>query len=224
MMLRVATFNVHHCRGADGVVDVERVGEVIAQAEPDVIGLQELDRDLPRSGHTDQASALARLLHMDVRFFPTLTRGRGEYGLGLGATLPPEEARFVPLPRLGTEEPRGAITASFFGLHVVVTHLSTDRRARSVQLATLGAIAAGLEGPTVVMGDLNLGTRSLDPLRRLGFTGAFGHSTLPGKLVKRQIDHILVSPEITLRRSWTIATDASDHVPLVAELEVPISR
>ena len=224
MMLRVVTFNVHHCEGSDGVVDVGRVGDVIARAEPDVIALQELDRDLPRSGHTDQASALARRLDMEVRFFPTLTRGRGEYGIGIGATPRLDDARFVPLPRLGDEEPRGAITATCSGVHVVVAHLSTDRRARSVQLAALGAIATGFEGPTVVMGDLNLGPLSLDPLRRHGFTGPFGHPTLPGRLVKRQIDHILVSSGITVRRSWTISTDASDHIPLVAELEVPRPR
>ena len=223
MRLRVATFNVHHCEGADGVVDVGRTASVLAQADADVIGLQELDRNLARSGHGDQAAELAPRLGMEVHFWPTLRRGEGEYGLGIASAGPIQDARFVPLPRLRDEEPRGAVTASYSGVRIVVTHLSTDRRARHVQLAAVGAIVAGFDGPVILMGDLNLGPLSLGPLRRLGLRGAFGHPTLPARLVPRQIDHILVSPPIALRRSWTIPTDASDHLPLAADLEIPPS-
>ena len=217
----MATFNVHHCEGSDGIVDVARTAAALTTAEPDVIGLQELDRGLARSGHADQPEDLGRLLGMKVRFFSTLEGGAGQYGIGLAAAAPLVDARFVALPRLGDEEPRGAVMAVCSGLQVVVTHLSTDRRARRVQLATVAAIAEGLEGPTVVMGDLNAGGRSLAPLTSLGFSGVFGHSTLPGRLARRQIDHILVSPGLEVVRSWTVATDASDHLPLVAELRVP---
>lgn len=224
MKVRVATFNVHHCAGADGVVDPGRTAAVLAGVEPDVIGLQELDRGLSRSGHVDQPAELARMLAMDVRFFSTLERAGGQYGLAIAAPTGLEEARFVPLPRSRGEEPRGAITASWSGVNVLVTHLSTDRRSRPVQLAALGVLAAGAEGPTIVMGDLNLGPRSLSALGKLGLRGAFGHPTLPRRVPRRQIDHILVSPEIEIVRSWTIATGASDHLPLVAELEVRGAR
>lgn len=221
MRLRVATFNVHHCEGLDGVVDLARTASVLRSVSPDLVGMQELDRGLTRSGHADQPGDLERLLGLEVEFFPTLTRTSGEYGIGLASSSSVAEARFVPLPQLGREEPRGVLTGRCSGLQVVVTHLSTDRRARRLQLAALTAIAAGFEGPTVVMGDLNLGARSLTPLIRLGFSGAFGHSTLPGRLAKRQIDHILVSPGVDILRSWTVPTDASDHLPLVADLVIP---
>ena len=221
MKLRVATFNVHHCEGADGMVDVARTAAVLAQADADVVGLQELDRNLARSGHEDQAAELASRAGMEVGFWPTLTRGDGGYGIGIASAGPIEQARFVALPRLRGEEPRGVVSALCAGVRIVVTHLSTDRRARAVQLAALATIAAGFDEPVIVMGDLNLGPRSLGPLRRLGLRGALGHPTLPGRLVPRQIDHILVSPPLGLRRSWTISTDASDHLPLVADLDIP---
>lgn len=220
MRLRVATFNVHHCEGSDGAVDVARTAAVLAEAEADVIALQELDRNLPRSGHADQPAELARLLGMDVRFFPTLERAGGEYGIGIAAAPALADLRFIPLPQLRQEEPRGVITAAWLGAHVVATHLSTDRRARRVHLAALAAIARGLEGPVVVMGDLNLGPRALSIFRNLGFTGAFSHDTLPRRVPARQIDHILVSPGVEVVASWTIGTDASDHLPLVADLEL----
>lgn len=220
MRVRVATFNVHHCRGSDGVVDVARTAAVLAEAEADVIALQELDRGLPRSGHADQPAELARLLGMEVRFFPTLERAGGEYGIGIAAAHALVDLRFVPLPRLRQEEPRGAVTAAWLAAHVVATHLSTDRRARRVQLAALAAIARGLEGPVIVMGDLNLGPRALSLFRNLGFSGAFGHGTLARRVPARQIDHILVSPGVKVVDSWTIRTNASDHLPLVADLEL----
>jgi endonuclease/exonuclease/phosphatase family metal-dependent hydrolase len=219
MKLRVTTFNVHHCEGADGVVEHSRAAEVLTQAEPDVVALQELDRNLARSGKVDQPTEIARMLGMELRFFPTLEHGDGHYGIAIAARGV-GEARFVPLPRVRGEEPRGAIIAVCSGVNFVATHLSTDRRARPVQLAALGAIAAGLEGPTVVMGDLNAAARSLGSLARLGLAGAFGHSTLPGRIPRRQIDHILVSRELAIVRSWTIPSKASDHFPLCAELEL----
>ena len=220
MKLRVATFNVHHCEGSDGILDVGRTASVLAQADADVIGLQELDRNLARSGHGDQAAELAPRLGMEVRFWPTLRRSDGEYGLGIASAAPLHDARFVSLPRLGQEEPRGAVTALYAGVRILVTHLSTDRRARAVQLAALAAIVAGFDGPLILMGDLNLGPRSLGPLRRLRLRGAFGHPTFPALLVPRQIDHILVSRQIQLHRSWTIPTGASDHLPLFADVEI----
>ena len=219
MKLRVATFNVHHCEGADGVVDPARIAGLLAGAEPDVLAFQELDRTLTRSGSVDQPAELAQLLGMEVVFFPTLERGDGHYGIAIaGRGL--EHARFFPLPRVRDEEPRGAITAICSGVNFVAAHLSTDRRARPVQLAALAAIAAGLEGPTVVMGDLNAGPRSLGPLRRLGLTGTFGHTTLPGPIPRRQIDHILVSRELRIERAWSIRSNASDHFPLLADLQL----
>lgn len=217
--LRVATFNVHHCEGLDGRVDVERIAEVIRSTGAALIALQELDRGLARSGEVDQPAELARLLDMEAAFFPSLQRDGGDYGLALLATPSVSSPAYVPLPRLGTEEPRGAVSALWEGLDVVSTHLSTMASSRRIQTSALGAIAAGSEGACLVLGDLNQAGRSLGALTSRGFTGAFGHRTLPRARLRRQIDHILVRGA-HLERSWTVPTDASDHLPLVADLVV----
>lgn len=218
--LRVATFNVHHCRGLDGVLDVERVARVLRSLDADLIALQELDRGMSRSDGIDQPSELSRRLGTEVLFFPTLRTGTGEYGIGLASLPAVQEPSFVPLPQLGDEEPRGAITARWQGLEVICTHLSTHARSRRIQTSALAAIATGVEGSVLVMGDLNQAQRSLGPLTSRGFRGGFGHRTLPKAALRRQIDHILVRGA-RLKRSWTVHTDASDHLPLVAEIEVP---
>lgn len=219
--MRVATFNIHHGASRDGVLDLGRSAAAIRATGAELVALQELDRFMDRSGRLDQPLELARLLDMEVTFFPTLRRGGGEYGIGIAArrdTL--TDARFVPLPRVDIEEPRGAIAASWNGIAVVCTHLSTAAGPLRVQTGAVAAVARGLAAPTAVLGDLNQPARTLAPFTRFGYEGAFGHRTLPRRFPKRQIDHILVSPGLEIVRSWTIPTEASDHLPLAADLRL----
>ena len=220
MRVRVATFNIHHGEGLDGVLDLRRTAAAIAETGAAIVALQELDRGMKRSGGIDQPAELGRILGLEVAFFPTLERvGGGQYGIGLTARSPLTKTHFVPLPRPGTEEPRGAVTASCEGLSLICTHLSTQGRPRSIQTAALAAIARGLERPVVVMGDFNQDRAGLRALLGLGFRGTFGHATLARRFPRRrQLDHVLVSPDLEIDRAWILETPASDHVPLIADL------
>ena len=57
--VRVATYNVHRCRGLDGRTNPARVAEVIRAIEPDVIALQEVIGASPTGpGHAEELGAL----------------------------------------------------------------------------------------------------------------------------------------------------------------------
>ena len=71
-MPRILTYNVHRCVGSDRRLDVGRVAAVIAELEPDLVALQELDVGRARTGHVDQAHEIARRLSMSVRFHAAL--------------------------------------------------------------------------------------------------------------------------------------------------------
>jgi len=232
--LTVATYNLHHCEGLDGVVDVDRAARVLTGAGAGAIGLQEIDQGLRRSGRTDQAAVLSERLGLDVAFHPTLERGEGRYGLGFAAK-DTTETHFERLPRRGDEEARGAIVAQAGGVWFVVSHLSTDRISRATQTRALASIVSGLKGPVVVMGDLNQPGSSLGPLTEAGLASdGLRHGTLQHSLPKplmsalslvglprpKHIDHVLAGGGARVVRSWTVASDASDHVPLVAEVRV----
>jgi endonuclease/exonuclease/phosphatase family metal-dependent hydrolase len=219
--LTVLTFNVHHCEGLDGEVDVERVVAAIRAASPDVVALQELDRGLPRSGGVDQPAAIAAALGIEMDFHASLERSQGEYGMAVGGLRPFTSER-VPLPRLGEEEPRIAVIARFEHLTVVAAHLSTHVRVRRIQTAALGAIAAGIEGPLVVCGDFNQGRRTLGPLEAAGVPlGREGPPTLLRGLRRRAIDHVLARPPLEVTRLYTVPSEASDHLPLSARITGP---
>ncbi len=52
--LRLMTYNVHHCEGVDGKLDIERIGTVIKNQKCDLVALQEIDRKTTRSQQVDQ--------------------------------------------------------------------------------------------------------------------------------------------------------------------------
>jgi endonuclease/exonuclease/phosphatase family metal-dependent hydrolase len=55
--LRVLSYNIHHAEGVDRKLDVERIAAVIQSVKPDLVALQEVDRNVKRTGGVDQPSA-----------------------------------------------------------------------------------------------------------------------------------------------------------------------
>src|SRR3546814_12283434 len=84
--IKILSNNFHSCIGTDRRLKPERVAEVIAALEPDIIGLQELDIGRRRTGGVDQANIIASLLPRDVHFHSALHCAEERYG---GALLTP---------------------------------------------------------------------------------------------------------------------------------------
>lgn len=215
-VLRLATFNVQRCLGIDSSTNLERTAKAIQATDAAVVALQELDRGMPRSGHVDQPAALSEMTGLRIHFWPTLRRKQGEYGIGLGVRA---EAHldFRSLPRVAREEPRGAIVGRAARVGIVATHVATHDPARAGHLDAVRSLAAELGSPVVIMGDLNCSRRRLTRLSEAGFDSGPWISTI-GRRRRRQIDYILAGPGVRLVRAWTVATNASDHLPLVAEV------
>jgi endonuclease/exonuclease/phosphatase family metal-dependent hydrolase len=79
--VRLVTFNLMHGRSLrDGQVDPVRLAEVVAGLDADVLGMQEVDRDQPRSGGADLAALAAGALGERAahRFAPTVIGTPGE--------------------------------------------------------------------------------------------------------------------------------------------------
>lgn len=220
-VLRIATFNVHHCRGRDGRVDVERTARVLRGTGARIVALQEVDRGVGRSGRVDQVKDLGAALDLRMFFWPTLELEGGDYGLAFGSDLP-FEAHGLSLPRLGSEEPRGAIVAEVGGATFVCTHLSTRARVRAAGLEHLLSELERSSGQVVVAGDLNATPSQLGALRRAGFVADRARRPTAGRgPLARQIDHIWVRGG-RVASSFTGPAGASDHRPLVADLLLPL--
>ena len=215
--MRIATYNVRHCRGLDGKVDVSRAADVIASLDADVVALQELDRFRARSGGEDQPSALARATGYQVRFFATLRDDGGEYGIAVaGRSSVP--CSFERLPQHGAEEPRGVIVCALGEVTLLATHTATKPPARDAHLDALVGMCKTAGGPVVVAGDLNASKRFLGPLLRAGLdAGPRAGPTLAG--TRRQIDWVLAAGGLRVAAARAVRSDASDHRPVVVEIE-----
>jgi endonuclease/exonuclease/phosphatase family metal-dependent hydrolase len=178
VLLRVATFNIHHGVGLDGVLDLGRTAEVVRATGAAVVGLQEVDRHLSvRSGWVDQAGWLAERLGMHVAYGanidldPDDRQGPGaprrHYGNAVLSAHPIDAWRNVPLPGRDGAEPRGLLVVrlSVEGTAVVVgcTHLQNRspgaRRAQAPRVVEVLAPGGAAEA-TVLVGDMNAGPDS----------------------------------------------------------------
>ncbi|MDQ4065704.1 MAG: endonuclease/exonuclease/phosphatase family protein, partial [Actinomycetota bacterium] len=136
------------------MVDVDRVASTIKDIDADFIALQELDRDVRRSGKVDQPGELQRLTGMWVAFWPTAAFGGGEFGLGIAAK-DPLDARFELLPKTRFDRRHGVVTTRIGGITILATHLSRKTLSRATEMPRLWASCRQIKGPKVVAGDLN---------------------------------------------------------------------
>lgn len=239
--VRVMTYNIHSCRGLDGRYSIQRVARAVAEHHVDVLCLQEVDIAHGRSGFHDQAQRLAEALEMGFCFLPLLQRDTQHYGIATLSHLPLRQVKADFLPGLRWMEPRGALWAEVLigdvPVQVLNTHLGLNPRERQVQVDTLlGPEWLGSEScrpPVVLCGDFNLGTgtgpfqRLKGPLRDVEDAGVSVRRrarTFPSEYPFLRLDHILVSPEIRVLAVTVphtqVARIASDHLPLVAHVEL----
>ena len=81
--LRVMTYNIHHAVGNDGNLNLSRIADVINAANPDVVSLQEVDNNVPRSNNVLQMQQLGQLLGMQHYFGKARNLDGGGYGNGV---------------------------------------------------------------------------------------------------------------------------------------------
>ncbi len=242
-MPRLMTDNVHRCVGVDRKLDVGRIAGVIAEHQPDIVCLQELDVGRARTGFVDQARSIADQLAMTYHFHPAMRIEAEQYGDAILTHLPERLMRSGPLPSVrGVPglEPRGALWAAIeidgVTLNVFNTHLGLVPREQRLQAAALvGEQWLGhpdCVGPTLLTGDFNATsitrpyqtlTRKLaDCQRSLGLKPSV--KTFPSSFPAIRIDHCFTSPEIVVTAVKApfspLARMASDHLPLIVDFEI----
>lgn len=227
-VLRIATWNIHDGRGADGRRDLARVAKVIGQLDAPLVGLQEVGCG---PGDVCDVARLATDNGYQWRAIPTRGDAQLQHGNALLTLLPVEEVRIHDLSIAGLE-PRGALEATViwgaYRLRVVVTHLGLRAGERRKQVERLlSNISDDDVSATILLGDINewwLWGRPLRWLhRRFGFSPAL--RTFPARAPLFALDRIWVHPRPALTSVARVVTDgarrASDHLPLVATLRFP---
>jgi len=226
-VIAIASYNVHGGIGLDRRFAPERIASVLGEIDADIVALQELRS---RTGGVDMLDWLSRKSGQRPIAGPCMVSAGGTFGNGILSRFPVVSAQQVPLAVAG-REPRSAIDAVLdcdgVRLRVITTHLGLKGRERAWQAARLiDAVGTDTHMPTVLLGDVNEWFPRGRVLRSLH--AHFGQSralpTFPSLLPRLALDRIWVSPDRILRgmrvHRSRLARMASDHLPLVASLDL----
>lgn len=233
--MRVASYNVHGFRDASGAWNLERTAAVIRELDAHVVGLQEVIclRDCPLNAQFgDPRSVLADLAALTGHHAITginMATGRSPCCNALlmrelprdvmaqDLSLPGREPREVVSAVLGTED---------HWLRVATVHVGLGFAEREGQVRRLVELVEkwGSER-TVVLGDFNEWNPLSRTARRMARDLGAPKSgrTFPARFPLLPLDRMGATPDLRLRNAHahrsTLARKASDHLPLVAEVE-----
>ena len=148
------TFNIHGGRTDHGL-DLDAVIAEIRSARADVVLLQEVDRNLARTGFLNQPAMLAEALGMSVYYRANVRSN------AILTRFPVMEWSSTALPRWPGKEERRLVHASVVVdgqlVHVFNTHL--DHTSVALRLAQIRAVnrvvARFADAPMILGGDLN---------------------------------------------------------------------
>lgn len=182
--LRVLSYNIHHGRGVDDQLSLDRIAKVIRRADPDLIALQEVDQGCGRSDRIFQTQELERLTGYYGIFGKAIDFDGGQYGQAILSRWPVKESTVHRLPN--EQQANGSMreqrivleaivqsdlgTIRFMGTHL--DHSKEDLRQQQAQAIDrlLDTLAIDSDATvlkrvkpmaTVLAGDLNDGPDSL---------------------------------------------------------------
>jgi endonuclease/exonuclease/phosphatase family metal-dependent hydrolase len=234
-VLRVMSYNIHVGVGMDQKLDLEKIADVINKQHPDLVALQEVDRGVRRTQGIDEIAELAKLTKLNYAFAHNIDYQGGEYGVAILSKFSIDKIDHVKFENRREAERRGLlrIEVAFARrtIHFVTTHLDyqyTD--GRLFETEQLLRALEGKVGPIIVAGDFNdEETGDSYKLMRTKFQDAWTESktkeaglSYPADKPAKRIDYIFFrgSDGWRVKKAWTVHSLASDHVPVIADLEI----
>jgi endonuclease/exonuclease/phosphatase family metal-dependent hydrolase len=235
--MRLLTYNIHKgIGGHDARYRLERICEVIAAEEADLICLQEVTRDARRTHFHDQPKMLAEALEAKAHLFQmNVHYKRGGYGNLLLSRWPFHRTHHVSLS-VRRRIPRGAqiavVDTDEGPLHLTNWHLGLGEKERHWQVHHLLRHPLFRESshlPTLIVGDFNdwRNTLARGPFADFAFeqvTGPTKHfRSFPAFLSMLALDKAF-HRGVRIKHARVVRTPlakrASDHLPLVVEFHL----
>ena len=224
--LKLMTYNIKNANGMDNVCDFQRVANVINNASPDVVAIQEVDSMTSRSGQKYVLGEIADRTQMHAYFAPAINFDGGKYGIGLLTKQVPIRLQTIPLP--GREEERALILAEFEDYIYCCTHMSLTQEDRMESLKMVKSFTAPYKKPLFLAGDMNAEPESgfIKELQKdFQILSNPKQHTYPAPEPKETIDYIatlksnangfaLISARVLNEPM------ASDHRPILVELRM----
>jgi endonuclease/exonuclease/phosphatase family metal-dependent hydrolase len=236
--MRILSYNIHKGIGSrDRRYRFGRILAVIEAENPDIVCLQEVDRNVRRSRYHDQPQLLADYFGNLARSYQLNVRLReGGYGNLILSRWPFQSEHHISI-RYQERKPRGAQFAVIDTpeglLHIVHWHLGlaeAERRWQVAHVLSHGQFRASESLPTLIIGDSNdwrnqLAGAIFEPKGFQQLTAPISRfRTFPAYLAMGSLDKAFVRGGIQVGHIRVVRTklakNASDHLPLVIDLHL----
>lgn len=230
--MRIVTYNTRGSLGQNNIVSTSRIVELLRPYSADILCFQEVYRNSPTRQMEDQPVMLGTGLNRQFIFQANRNFIAAGYGLGIAFRGDLIEQKKHLLP--GGKEQRGALelrlrnVGGLRTLTVFCTHWGLTEEERLEQSSTLAEIVAASSGPTIVCGDLNAPSDSI-PVTHLLATanlidaGAmYDCNTFVSSNPTQRIDYILHTSDLKISAIEVIKSEASDHLPVIADIHLSI--
>lgn len=237
-VIRYMTYNIHAAAppALPGTTNLDAIADVIKQANPDIVFLQEVDRNTGRNGYSgDQAAELAALTQMNFAFYSAIPYQRGFYGVAVLSKYPLKGIKKYLLPKeLPEHEQRvlGIAQVDLPGVDsitVAVTHLQhNSATSRVAQITEVAEVLGNIQQPLLLGGDMNEnpGAANFFSVFDRAFMrtcmGVNCPNTFSAQNPSSVIDYLAFRPAqaFAINAHQVISErSASDHLPVLAELK-----
>ncbi|WP_425446113.1 endonuclease/exonuclease/phosphatase family protein [Dethiothermospora halolimnae] len=227
-VVKVMTYNIHHGKDRYGRYTLDNIIEFIKKEDPDILGLQEVDKNMLRSGFKDQAKKIANSLSMYYAFGSNEKFLYGKYGNAVLSKYPIIKWDNI---KMDGKENRGLLIAEILldktKLNFLVTHLGTNSWERDSQFKVLNSYLKLYENNTILIGDLNevdYNNNILDLEKSINdvantVDNRYSH-TITMEKHKKRIDYIFADKNYEILDYKVKEVDYSDHYPVISYIKI----
>ncbi len=237
MQLKVATYNIR-AGVSDGYFKKKnyyKAARAISSIDADIVALNEVGKHVPKEIKEHAGFIAEQCGYPYHHFAQATTFGSFPYGNAILSKYPIEKLSVVPVKKFvqilpGIYEPRCILSAHVHAgvpLRVICTHLGLMPDEQRLGIKKVAELVEASSVPTVFMGDMNIdGSRPIitDKLGlRLHDACVLTNThpvTYPSARPRKRLDYIFVSEGIEVCGIYTANVIASDHLPLVAEINI----
>lgn len=233
----VMSYNVHYCAPmGSNVPSVDAIADEIIKAKPDIVFMQEVDKNTTRSGKIDQLAALAKKTNMPYYYYSgAIDYQGGQSGIGTLSRYALSQTQTHKLPRvdLGPDVyvsyrvmSTATVTINEKKITIANTHLELTDQNRDLQVPEINKILSSMNQPVIFGGDFNATPQNNTMVTLFSYdfkkTCSTNCNTIPADKPNREIDFILLRPinNFEVLGHQVVHSLASDHLPIVSVIKV----
>ena len=226
--IRVMTYNIHRGRNKIGNSNIKDIEDFVRHYNPDIVGFQEVDKNVLRTNFEDQLKLIADNLSMYYYFGSNKSFLKGEYGNGILSKYPIENPENIIMQG---GEPRGLLKTTISinkdkKMTVMVTHLGLDNEDRQKQFNTILDYISIYEDNLILIGDFNVTDLDRNIIRiqhQFNDPGSkimYRHmNTLNTFKNKSRVDYVFTNKSMRVKEYKVEKVEYSDHFPVIVDIE-----